>query len=114
MKHKKGRSLCPVGWNQFKFVKSGIMKTTSSLESWNSKFASIVGVKKPKFNFLINRLKIEQETNETVYQEIQDGRHKVYKNSKTLDRYEIITRAALKPYHAGNFLEHIDNIAKHL
>ena len=88
------------------------MKTTSSLESWHSKFATFISVHKPKFNYLIEKLKIKQETKETIYQEIRDGRHKVKKSTKDKDKYEMITRAAIKPYHAGNSLEHIQNIAK--
>ena len=112
MEHRKGRKLFPVKWNQFKFFKSGTMKTTSSLESWHKKFATIVGVKKPNFNNLIDKIRTEQETNETILEEIRDGRHKVIRRKKDQDKYALVTEAALKPYLASKAMDHITNIAK--
>lgn len=56
------------------------MKKMSSLDSWHSKFAAFLGVNKLKFNKLIIKLKIEQETNEKCYQEITNGRQKGLKD----------------------------------
>lgn len=83
------------------------MKTTSSLESWHRKFASIVGVKKPNFYNLIDKIRTEQETNETILEEIRDGRHKVIRRKKDQDKYALVTEAALKPYLASKAVDHV-------
>ncbi|KAJ9080769.1 hypothetical protein DSO57_1021570 [Entomophthora muscae] len=45
-----------ITWNCFKQVKDGLIKTTSSLEGWHSKFATKVRVKKPKFDKILIHL----------------------------------------------------------
>ncbi|KAJ9062041.1 hypothetical protein DSO57_1014895 [Entomophthora muscae] len=87
------------------------MNTTSSLESWHNKFANCVGVKKPKFNVLINKLKVEQASNETLYQEFLDGHQSVSQSIKNLNIFEIVTKNSLLPYNSSNWI-HLEIIAK--
>ena len=69
-----------IDFNHHTSVKKDGLKTTSSLESWHKKFASLVGSPKSFLYKFIDALKEEQDYNEKRYDELLLQRSLTKKN----------------------------------
>ena len=64
------------------------MKTTSSVESWHQYLAHLVKGINPSIALLINKLQIEQYSNEKIFKEISDGIIKSRRTNESQRRIE--------------------------
>ena len=63
---RRGAHTNRIIWNQYKFLKEGAMKTTSSLKSWYNKFLNLVNRENSTFDYFFNCLQFEQAKTKNI------------------------------------------------
>lgn len=61
------------------------------------KLYNLVGMKNSRVNNLIDKIKLEQDTHETILDEIKYGIIKDIRSLKGQEKYEVVTESATKP-----------------
>ena len=107
----QGTKVNNIDWDKWEAIKNTFLRTMSSIILWNKKFADLVAEENPKFNKLVNKIKIEQHTCEVEYSKYCLGKSGLTKNLKAAERYALLSAQAKKPYTKNDLLQHLNSLA---
>ena len=114
VKDRRGWTINKVSWNVYQQAKDGLMKTTCSVESWNSHFQKFVAGKNPPVNGLIKKLQHQQKLAELQVNEEQGHRKQSTPNQAAIAKASRAREALSTPIKEGAEYEHLLNIASAL
>ena len=111
VKDRQGWTVNKVKWNVHPQDKEELMKTTCSVESWNSHFQKFVAGNNPPVNGLIKKLQNQQKLCELRVNKERGHRKLITQNQMSVARSARSREALSVPIKEGAEYEHLLSIA---